>query len=364
MADFMDTLDALAEAEITREFVERLSGASRAQGALFAERLAGLPELRRLEIIATMAYYASEDFALHFDELFRACLGDESALVRRQSVDGLWEDERPDLAPRLAQMLRQDPSAEVRAAAAAALGRFVFLAECDELDKALAQEVRQALELCIRSEQEPVEVRRRAVESIAYINDDTVRRIIDRAYADGDPQMRLGAVFAMGRNADPFWAETVQAELASDAPAMRYEAARACGNMSLSQAVPTLIRLIRDDRDQEVQLVAVWALGQIGGQRARRALERLTEGNSVALAEAAEEALDHLSIYDPSFDLMRVDLEEQRLIQEDAHEATEQEQEADEFARQFHRYVDEDDDSDEDDAPDDQEWPDEFLEIG
>ncbi len=365
MSEFLAVLDELDKGEINREFLERLSGVSRREAPLFAERLARLPEVRRLEIVAGMAYYANEDFALDFNELFRACLGDESALVRRQAVEGLWEDERPDLAPRLVELLRGDPSPEVRAAAAEGLGRFVFLAECEELDEARANEIRLALELCIRSAQEPVQVRRRAVESIAFINDDAVRRIIDSAYADENLQMRQSAVFAMGRNADPFWAETVHAELSSDMPAMRYEAVRAAGNMGLRQAVPTLIRLIHNERDEEIQLMAVWALGQIGGKRAEQALQRLTEGDNVALAEAAEEALEELSIHDPSFDLMYIDLEGQGLVEQDIKDA-EYDQESEEaraFLRQFERYTDEDDDSDQDE-PDDEDWPDEFLEIG
>ncbi len=369
MSDFLATLDELVDAEITREFIVRLSGASRAQAPLFAQRLALLPEVRRLEIVASMAHYGSEDVHLDFDELFRACLGDESSLVRRQAVEGLWEDERPDLAPPLVAMLQGDPSAEVRAAAATALGRFVFLAECEELNEPLAQQVRQALELCINSEQESPEVRRRAVEAIAFINDDVVRRIIDRAYADEHPHMRVSALFAMGRNADTFWAETVLAELHNEAPAMRLEAAHACGEMSLRRAVPTLIDLIRNDRDEGIRLTAIWALGQIGGQRAQAALDRLAQGNDVAMAEAAEEALEQIAFLEPSFDLMVVDLEDQGLLEEEGPEAEGleeeglEEDELDDFRREFHHYVDEDED-DEDVEDDDEDWPDDFLEIG
>ena len=96
-------------------------------------------------------------------------------------------------------------------------------------------------------------MRRRAVESISYINDDPVRRIIDRAYSDSDPHMRESAVFAMGRSADIIWADTVLAELQSKSPAMRYEAARATGELQLKRAVPALTKMAEED-DPDLQI--------------------------------------------------------------------------------------------------------------
>lgn len=367
MSEFDATLDQLASAPINRELLARLSGSGRSQGRLFAERLSRLPELRRLEIVASMAHYAGEDFGLDFNQLYRACLGDASPLVRRQAIEGLWEDERADLALELADILGGDPDSNVRAAAASALGRFVFLGECEELGSAKAERVREALERCIRSDSEPVEVRRRAVEAIAYINDGTVRQIIDRAYSDGHLSMRISAVFAMGRNADPCWAETAQAELYSEASAMRYEAARACGELSLSGAVPPLIGMASDDQDQEVQLMATWALGQIGGQRARRGLERLLESDNDALAEAAYAAIEELDFLKTSLNLIVVDLKDQELVSEaELDDDVLGDENASAYRRDFDRYVDEDDPADDetDEEPDDDDWPEDFLEIG
>jgi HEAT repeat protein len=366
MSEVLSVLDEIQEPgqPITHELMERISGSSRSDGRLFAERLSQLPEARRIEILASLAHHAEEDFALTFDEIFRACLDDESAQVRRQAIEALWEDERHDLAPRLIELLQNDPSIEVRAAAAAQLGRFVFMAECDELSEARGEQVREALERVIRSEQEAIEVRRRAVESVAFINDDAVRQIIDRAYGDEHAEMRISAVSAMARSADPFWAETVQAELYSDLPVMRLEAVRACGEISLSSAIPTLVRMIANDRDGDVQIMAVWALGQIGGNRARRVLEQLLEGESPVLAEAAEQALEEMDLMSASLDLMVLDPSDQEMVEERGME----EREASDFRREFHRYADDDGDEDEgeDERDDegDEDWPDEFLEIG
>ncbi|GAF85150.1 unnamed protein product [marine sediment metagenome] len=115
--------------------------------------------------------------------------------------------------------------------------------------------------------------------------------------------MRESAVFAMGRSADPFWAESVLAELYNDSPSMRYEAARACGELELHRAVGRLIDLIADP-DLEVKIVAVWALGQIGGDRSRNTLERLSQGEDETLGAAASEALDEMRLLTRPMDLL------------------------------------------------------------
>jgi HEAT repeat protein len=106
--------------------------------------------------------------------------------------------------------------------------------------------------------------------------------------------MRVSAVFAMGSSADEQWIDTVISELEAQSPAMRYEAARAAGELEARNAVPTLARLL-DDPDTEVQGMAVWALGQIGGGRAKKLLNEIASGDDGSLAEAAVEALEEMT---------------------------------------------------------------------
>jgi HEAT repeat protein len=51
---------------------------------------------------------------------------------------------------------------------------------------------------------------------------------------------------------------------------------------------------LADDADPEVQEAALWALGQIGGDRARKILERYCQAEDEAIQTAAEAALDEL----------------------------------------------------------------------
>jgi HEAT repeat protein len=85
---------------------------------------------------------------------------------------------------------------------------------------------------------------------------------------------------------------------------MRYEAARACGELEASAALSALIYLIEADPDPEVQEMAIWALGRIGGKEARRVLEACCESEDEALRQAAEEALDELDFLGGPLDLL------------------------------------------------------------
>jgi HEAT repeat protein len=143
---------------------------------------------------------------------------------------------------------------------------------------------------------EELEVRRRAVEAIAYSGEVGVREIIEAAYYDEDEKMQASALFAMGRSADPYWWKLLLQELDNPNPELRFEAARACGELEASSAVPQLAQMSLDDADREVQEAAVWALGRIGGRKARQALEACYESDDEALSQAAAEALDEMDL--------------------------------------------------------------------
>ncbi|NLE77944.1 MAG: HEAT repeat domain-containing protein, partial [Chloroflexi bacterium] len=191
------------------------------------------------------------------------------------------------------RLLADDGSAQVRAAAARGLGQFLLLSELGEINPSVGLSVERALWTTIQRSGEELEVRRQALQSIAYSSEAGIVDLIEQTYRHEDPAMRVSAVFAMGRNADAAWRPLVQRELSSADPAMRREAARASGELEDRQAVPALIRLVQDD-DSEVRLAAIEALGQIGGSPARRLLEKLLQEGDDDEKSAVEEALEML----------------------------------------------------------------------
>jgi HEAT repeat protein len=285
-----------------------LSSPSLAEVQLFRQQWPMLSLERRRSIVALLVESAEANFELDFNALFRVTMQDEDHQIRTSSIEGLWEDEGVTLVAPLVAMLRRDTATSVRAAAATALGPFMLLAELEELDQRYGQLVRGALIEAVDNLDEDVEVRRRAVESIAYLGEDCVREIIAAAYEEPDQAMHVSAVFSMGRSADPFWAEIVQQELSNPDPAIRYEAARACGELEVKEAVPMLIHLISDP-DREIQVAAIAALGQVGGKAARRTLEGCCQSGNEIMQLAAEDALAELELGEQPLNLLAYDLD-------------------------------------------------------
>ncbi|HDD25158.1 MAG TPA: HEAT repeat domain-containing protein [Chloroflexi bacterium] len=252
-----------------------------------------LPTDLRYQLAVRLVEMAEADFELDFGEVFRICLEDEDASVRAVAIEGLWEDEDVLLVPRLVQLLQQDDSAIVRAAAAESLGRYILLGELNKMRSDHHLVAYDAVLAAHQDRDEDPTVQRRALESLAYVENETVIRLIQAAYNAADEKMRVSAVFAMGRSADSRWASLVQQELFSGNPELRFEAARACGELQLRESVPELAGLV-EDVDAEVQEAALWALGQIGGDQARQILQRYIHHDNEAIQAAAEAALNEL----------------------------------------------------------------------
>lgn len=264
---------------------------------------------RRRNIIQELMEIAEVNFEVDFDPIFLLGLGDADAQVRATSIKSLWEYEHPSLIRPLIHLLKADEAAIVREAAATALGKFIYLKEIEEIDPVEAGLAEEALLETIYQGSEEIDVRRRAVEAAGFSSDARVTQIIEAAYYDDNDKMKVSAIFAMGRNADTNWIPQVLAELDSDDAEFRFEAARACGELEARAAVGKLAWLIEEDSDIEVQQMAIWALGRIGGDQARSILEAVLESDNEALALAAEESLDELNLFG-SDDLMLYDFDD------------------------------------------------------
>ena len=266
-----------------------------------------LQQQRRL--VRALVQLAEESFQVNFDAIFRQCLGNQDGEIRAAAIDGLWENQDVALTGPLVSMLRSDPSALVRAAAATALGRFVLAGELEQLDQPIQARLTAELLTTIHLKGEGLEVRRRALESVAYACTPEVMEVLETAYYHEDEQMRLSAVVGMGRSCDRQWAKIVLDELENESPAMRYEAALASGNLALRRAVPTLTNLL-DDADPQVRNAVIWSLGQVGGDQAKQALLAALEDADEDTAAALEDALAEQALSDGDLDFPLYELEE------------------------------------------------------
>lgn len=282
---------------IAHASLKLLSALEGAAAQLFAAGWASIAVERRRAVMKALDDLAEESVDFDFQAVFQFCLTDSDAEIRVAALDGLWEDERPALLRRMLELMT-DPSGEVRAAVALGLGRFSYRAALGELREEQSTLLYQVLLAHATDPEEPIEVRRRAIEALGYFADHPEGQAeIGRAYAHSEPLMRESAVTAMGRSMRPVWYPYIKRELQSPSPALRYEAARAVGELGEDgqQMVSALLPLVDDD-DIEISEAAIWALGQVGGAGARRVLQRLVRSNDAERRQAAEEAISELEL--------------------------------------------------------------------
>ena len=255
-----------------------------------------IPVAQRRQLLQSLTDVAEEDVTWHLGRLLRIALTDDDPLVRRIAIEGLWEDSSADLIGPLIQILHNDNTAAVRAAAAATLGAYVLAGELDELDSAYAMRVEEALLAALHNPDEALDVQCRALESIAYSGETGIRQLIEDAYYSPEEELRISSLVAMGRSADTRWRGLVRAELHNPSAQMRIEAARACGELEVLKAEHELLELLADD-EQMVRLAAIFALGRIGSRRAQETLRSLATSEDEIEAEAAELALEEMLFY-------------------------------------------------------------------
>lgn len=286
----IEILNAIAAGRRSAADVAQLSDLGRVAALRVGSTWNRLPVDARRYLVRQMVELAETNLALNFSRVLKIAMRDPDAEVRARAIAGLWEDESPQFVDDLlaAAEVEQDPA--VRESIVVALGRFAYLAATAELDERRSAMVRRVLLDSVRSD-EPVGIRRRSLESLSYLSSDReVAECIAEAYGSLIHDMQVSALFAMGRNLDERWLPTLLAELGSDDPEVRYEAAKACGEFGDERAVEPLLDLLEDE-DREVQLAAVGALGQIGGKAATNVLRRLSRSDDAPVRDAAEDAL-------------------------------------------------------------------------
>jgi HEAT repeat protein len=295
-----NALAAFREGDLSHTRVARLSDLSRDEARALSEAWLSIPEETRAELVRRCDELSEERIDVNFRRALRIGLDDPSPVVRQLAIAGLWEDESGDLLERLDTMLREDPSPDVRAEAARSLERFSSQAAAGELGTDAADRLKASLLRAANSDEAAYGVQRRALEALGPFGaEPAVAAVLTDAYDSGDHGLQCSAIYAMGRSLQARWLPAILAELESEEPELRFEAARAAGALGASDALPVLLEAARDD-DAEVRHAAIGAIGQIGGRGAIRALERLSEDAGEADLELIEATIeDANALLDP-----------------------------------------------------------------
>ncbi|MGB9593041.1 MAG: HEAT repeat domain-containing protein [Anaerolineae bacterium] len=287
----LEGLQTWDESILTSKWMSLLNAIGPDEQRALREAWPHIPLHGRRLLAQNLREMAEADILVSFTNVFLVALDDPDEQVRLTALMGLWEYDEEDFVPTLIRMMESDPSVAVRAEAAMQLGRFAMAGELEEIAPETADAVRRALMTAWNSPDQDVEVRRRALESVACFTSDEIGGMIEAAYRDKDERMNVSAVFAMGQTADETWAPYVLKELQSPRPEMRYEAARAAGELRLADAMPTLLDMLNDP-DTDVRVAVIEALGLIGGERALQTLLELAQNENDVIREAALDALE------------------------------------------------------------------------
>ena len=278
---------------------------------------------RKNTLLEDLEELAEADTLTNFDEMARPLLADDDPQVRIRAIRLLWESEDTKLIPIFLKMLNEDVDPEVRAAAANALGLFVYQGELEKIPANVHHKIEDDLLKAATSAKE-ILVRRRALESLGYSGRQEVIPLIEAAYHEKDPDWVVSALFAMGRSSDERWKKQVLSKLHEPDEDVRSEAVHAAGELELPSARSILLDLLEDEEDLEMRREIIWALSKIGGEGVRDRLDELLEAEEDdEEASFIEEAMDNLTFTEDMglidmFDLdPEEDLHEEELDEED-----------------------------------------------
>ncbi|MBT3363923.1 MAG: hypothetical protein HN929_03785 [Chloroflexi bacterium] len=273
--------------------LSNLSALSSEEITLFKKAWSSIELDRKRQIVGQLVEIGANNYQLEFDEALRVILDDDDTKIRLKAIEGLANCEDVSFIRHFIALLDVKYDIPTRAAAAAALGQFVILAELGKLSPSHSSQIQDELKKIIRNKAEESEVRRRAIEAVAPFSQEMVKQTIRRAYDNPDPDFKRSALLAMGRNCDPVWLPFLLKELRSPDPETRSAAAIACGELCAPEAVPQLRKLTRD-ADIHVQISAITSLGQIGSVDAKNELLKFLNNPHEMICQAAELAIEEL----------------------------------------------------------------------
>lgn len=252
---------------------------------------------RKVALLEDLETVAESDTLVNFDELAKVGLADPDPAVKVLAIRTLWENEDHHLVPILTELMMGDPAEDVRAAAAFALGRFVYLGELETIPDAIRISNVQNLLDVLNGEDLPM-VRRRALESLGFSSHPKVPEMIQKALSSNDSQWITSALYAIGRSADEQWSSFVLEHLNSADSEIEFEAIRAAGELAIDEARDALLdKLEETTEDTEKRYAIIWALSLIGGDAVKEKFADLLENSEdEEEIEWVEKGLDNLDL--------------------------------------------------------------------
>ena len=162
-------------------FLYRLSDLSSVDLASLSAAWPKISQRRRQALMEDIQEMNESDYLRDFSQMSRLALQDAHPPVQVLAIQTLVEYEDPDYVDVFMEMMKNDPDAMVRAAAASALGTFVYLGEVEELPEYIFHIIEDSL-LDVMRGKDVVAVRRRALEALGFSSREEIEPLINEAY--------------------------------------------------------------------------------------------------------------------------------------------------------------------------------------
>ena len=288
--EFLNQLPEDDDAAINYASLAELSRLTGPEASEFGQLWLEWSSERVLDIVERMVSLCEDQLDVEFEVIYKQGLKHPNPTVRIASLKGLEETEDRALVIQLGKILKSDPVAEVRAAAAIPLAHLSIMAEAGKLSARYREVLEDALYGVMENEREIQEVKLKAMEAVSVFAAERLKLHIESAWSSGDLNARQSSLFAMGRTSDPKWIEYVIPDLEHDAASVRYATAIAMGELGDEHHLRVMDAPL-DDEDLTVQLAAISAVERIGGDAAKAKLELKLTSPEPQVVELVQQAL-------------------------------------------------------------------------
>ena len=288
--EFLNQLPEDDDAAINYASLAELSRLTGPEASEFGQLWLEWSSERVLDIVERMVSLCEDHPDVEFEVIYKQGLKHSNPAVRVASLKGLEESEDRALVIPLSKILKSDPVAEVRAAAAIPLAHLSIMAGTGKLSARYREALEDALYGVVEDEREIQEVKLKAMEAVSVFAAERLTSHIESAWSSGDLNARQSSLFAMGRTSDPKWIEYVIPDLEHDVASVRYEAAMAMGELGGEHHLRVMDAPL-DDEDLTVQLAAISAVERIGGDVAKAKLELKLASPEPQVVELVQQAL-------------------------------------------------------------------------
>ena len=297
LIEFLDNFPEAEDQPLSYAALSQLSGISRPEATELSLTWEEWTEARRLELIERLTGLQEDHNDLEFEVVFKEGLRLDDPRGRVLSLLGLSESHDRTLVATFALILRNDPDRRVRESAARASAGLASLAAQGRLTERDSSLLCATLHEALDNEDETIEVKRRALETIGFFGRVDAERHIDRLSSDVDPATLRSTLIAVARTSDPHWLPLATLHLDHFDAGVRYEAVAAFGEIGVEEDAQRLEPPL-DDQDLAVQEAAIKALGLLGGPEAAVLLSRAMKSPEPAIVAAATETLNMLTAED------------------------------------------------------------------